>query len=377
MNNYNDDQEQRSIVADKTKEIAKKQIKKGAKKLLKKGAKVAAKALKSAVVAAIKALITFLAGIGLPFILIGLAILFGVIIIYLATTLIFSMGDEEFLGDSYELKAYIQEKVHGSIDYDRKEQREYMLPVDLVLSIMQIYESEERKASSKDAVDVIVDALVPQFEYETVEAYTESYTTTCDAGGCSDSSIVKETYKYELLKEVIAWNGTGTFTNEGELGSWVSSPTTSTTYESTNKDGSVTTETVTSTHHSRAYQISTTSNWEENYNHFESVLMAKPFNFKKDDLLMVEALYQLTGGQMNYSGMASGDYGEGSWDGSVNVVPGAGVPAEYMKYYLAAEARFKVSWSYLAAFHWVETKFSTHKPMISSVGAEGHMQVRP
>ncbi|MFD6903493.1 lysozyme family protein, partial [Streptomyces diastaticus] len=59
------------------------------------------------------------------------------------------------------------------------------------------------------------------------------------------------------------------------------------------------------------------------------------------------------------------------------VTPGAGIPPEYMQYYLAAEKIYKVDWYYLAAFHSVETQFSTHPTMISSVGAEGHLQVRP
>lgn len=377
MNNYNnEDKENRNIVVDQAKEIAKKQVKKGAKKLLKKGGKIALKAAKKAALGAIKALVSFLSGISLPFIAIALLVIGAIIIIYLATTLIFSMGDEEFLGDAYELKAYIEEKVHSSIDYSKKEQREYMLPVNLVLAIMQIYESEERKASSKDAIDVIVNALVPQFDYEDVEAYTESYTTTCDSTGCTNSSISKQTYRYQLLKEVIAWNGTATYSNEGKLGPWVSMPSTSTTVTTTDKDGNKTSETITTTRYSRAYQIESSKNWEENYSYFESILMAKPFNYKKDDLIMVESLYQLTGGEMNYSTIGSNGsmVGDGYWDGDINVIPGAGVPAEYMQYYLAAQAKFKVDWYFLAAFHWVETKFSTHKPMISSVGAEGHLQ---
>ncbi|MFD6796829.1 hypothetical protein ACFWGY_26280, partial [Prauserella salsuginis] len=53
------------------------------------------------------------------------------------------------------------------------------------------------------------------------------------------------------------------------------------------------------------------------------------------------------------------------------------VPQEYMKFYKAAEAKYKVGWNYLAAIHWVETKFSTIDIMVSSVGAIGHTQVRP
>jgi hypothetical protein len=53
------------------------------------------------------------------------------------------------------------------------------------------------------------------------------------------------------------------------------------------------------------------------------------------------------------------------------------IPPENMAIYKAAEKKYKVKWNYLAAVHWVETKFSTIKVMESSVGAIGHTQVRP
>ncbi|WP_322112087.1 lysozyme family protein [Brevibacillus ruminantium] len=45
--------------------------------------------------------------------------------------------------------------------------------------------------------------------------------------------------------------------------------------------------------------------------------------------------------------------------------------------YKAAEARYGVPWNLLAAHHRVETVFSTLQPIISSIGAEGHMQFMP
>lgn len=53
------------------------------------------------------------------------------------------------------------------------------------------------------------------------------------------------------------------------------------------------------------------------------------------------------------------------------------VPSEFIPIYKAAEMEYGVPWYLLAAHHRVETIFSTMEPMISPVGAEGHMQFMP
>lgn len=53
------------------------------------------------------------------------------------------------------------------------------------------------------------------------------------------------------------------------------------------------------------------------------------------------------------------------------------IPAEFMPIYKAAELEYGVPWYLLAAHHRVETIFSTMDPMVSPVGAEGHMQFMP
>ncbi|EFV74623.1 NlpC/P60 family protein [Cytobacillus sp. FSL W8-0315] len=53
------------------------------------------------------------------------------------------------------------------------------------------------------------------------------------------------------------------------------------------------------------------------------------------------------------------------------------VPPEYMKYYLHAEKEYGIPWYYLASIHGIETEFSKHPTMISSVGAVGHLQFMP
>ncbi|HBZ09561.1 MAG TPA: hypothetical protein DEO65_06735 [Bacillus bacterium] len=57
--------------------------------------------------------------------------------------------------------------------------------------------------------------------------------------------------------------------------------------------------------------------------------------------------------------------------------PNGEIPSEFMPIYKAAETEYGVPWYLLAAHHRVETIFSTMDPMISPVGAEGHMQFMP
>lgn len=53
------------------------------------------------------------------------------------------------------------------------------------------------------------------------------------------------------------------------------------------------------------------------------------------------------------------------------------IPAKYIPIYIAAEEKYHVPWTLLAAHHRIETRFSTMKTLISPVGAEGHMQFMP
>lgn len=53
------------------------------------------------------------------------------------------------------------------------------------------------------------------------------------------------------------------------------------------------------------------------------------------------------------------------------------VPTEYIDIYKEAEEKYGVPWTLLAAHHRIETRFSTMDPLLSPVGAEGHMQFMP
>lgn len=97
-------------------------------------------------------------------------------------------------------------------------------------------------------------------------------------------------------------------------------------------------------------------------------------------ILFVGALFVLMIMVMMFSSSDSseGNYGGGGWgSGIISQLGESEIPAEYIPIYQAAAQKYGVPWNLLAAVHRIETRFSTLDPMISSVGAEGHMQFMP
>lgn len=114
------------------------------------------------------------------------------------------------------------------------------------------------------------------------------------------------------------------------------------------------------------------------YSTLDSILNS--YSLGLNDKKLIEANYLFMGGTIAYTewlqSMGSGlIVGGGFFDG--NIIPGAGVPPQFMPFYRTAEKKYGVDWYVLAAIHFVETGFSTHPTMISSVGAVGHLQFMP
>lgn len=348
----------------------------------KKAAKQAAKILIKGSVKVLKAVLSFLLKLVSPYILISIGIVILTIVLFAGVTMLFSGGSDDQLGEvGAEIKAYAEKKVQASVDASKPEQLAYAVPVDLVYAILQLYNGESRTEKEiHEAIDIVVDKLKPQFEYSQVTEKTETETTTCDRNGCSTSeSSGKREVTY--LSHVEAWNGTLDVEMQGAWGDWVTT-TNSYTTTYTDKEGNEQNDTVSVSTKTRQYTYNSSESWVEDYTAYERILKGDPFNYSQQDLIFIEQLYKITGGEINYSLIQLGiDDGSGldnnyNFDGA-NVIPGAGVPAEYMKYYLAGEKAYKIDWFLLAAVHYTETKWSTHEPMISYAGAEGHMQVRP
>lgn len=55
----------------------------------------------------------------------------------------------------------------------------------------------------------------------------------------------------------------------------------------------------------------------------------------------------------------------------------AKIPEQYVPIYMAAAKEYDIPWTLLAAHHRVETRFSQMEPLVSPLGAEGHMQFMP
>jgi len=53
------------------------------------------------------------------------------------------------------------------------------------------------------------------------------------------------------------------------------------------------------------------------------------------------------------------------------------IPEEYISVYMEAAEAYEIPWTLLAAHHRIETRFSSMDPLLSPVGAEGHMQFMP
>jgi len=73
----------------------------------------------------------------------------------------------------------------------------------------------------------------------------------------------------------------------------------------------------------------------------------------------------------------SSDKGGGVTAGKPSELAMNQIPEKYMPVYQKAAKKYGVPWNLLAAVHKVETNFSNHPTMVSSVGAEGHMQFMP
>ncbi|MFI9225264.1 NlpC/P60 family protein [Peribacillus frigoritolerans] len=69
--------------------------------------------------------------------------------------------------------------------------------------------------------------------------------------------------------------------------------------------------------------------------------------------------------------------GLGYYGGEISELGANEIPSQFIPIYKAAEEKYGVPWNLLAAHHRVETRFSSISPMLSPVGAAGHMQFMP
>ncbi|SFA52759.1 Transglycosylase SLT domain-containing protein [Parageobacillus thermantarcticus] len=346
------------------------------RKLFKKGALAVAKALMRMTIVLTKMLITFLVGIFGPSLLLFIGVIFLVIIIFMSVQLFYSEGvGLDKVGK--ELRDYIILQSNQSVDLNDPLQRPYKVPPELIIAVMQIEYNYDR-TPDKEFIKRIAELLKPTFEYDQYNEYTESYTETCSKDGCTRSPITRTDHYVSKLTHIEAWNTQANYTYKKRLGSFEKTGCSSRDI-SDPKTGEVI-DTITTCKYTRkmTYVLESSVNTED-YSMLDSVLNSLGYGL--NDKKMVEALYLLSGGKINYinwlqtTGGLGGIGGFAGFDGTI--IPGDNIPAQFMKFYIDAEKKYGVDWYVLAAIHYVETGFSTHKTMVSSVGAIGPMQFLP
>ncbi|MDO6657378.1 peptidoglycan DD-metalloendopeptidase family protein [Anaerobacillus sp. 1_MG-2023] len=397
------------IAKDKIKNAAAKKGRKLAKKIAKKGAKLALKVVKHAVAALVKLLISLLGGVSLPVIGIMIGVFVVIVVAFMVSSLMFGTGTG-LEGDELDLHEYIVEQSEGTVDMDDPLQRPYRVPEELIAAVIQLDTVKQKDEDEiKELIRKMADELAPEFMYDDFNEWTETKTKVCEDGDCGSWSKVKRKDKWVTkLTSVDYWNGSSTFTHTKKTTDWKSKTkvtyrtdtwTETEEYEVTEsfpyvtyengirvvryrdrvvtktreveKSKQVKIETTTKTRHQK---FDTTENTTEDYSTFDAILNSNGFTL--NDKRLVEINYLFADGQMAYidwlSGMGSGFGNYTGFDGTI--IPGNGVPPQYMPYYLESEKKYGVDWFVLAAIHFVETGFSTHETMTSSVGAEGDLQ---
>ncbi|MEN0651337.1 peptidoglycan DD-metalloendopeptidase family protein [Caldifermentibacillus hisashii] len=375
------------------------QVRKRKKKLLKKGAKGAKKLIKAAMkrfTAALAKVLTWIVGwIGLPTILMGFFIIISVIVISMVLTFFFSTG-EGLNEDEKEIYNYIVQKANSTVDMESDWERPYRVPVELIAATIQLDAFTE--SDIKGVIDKMTSKLAPTFHYGSYNEWEENQVLVYEDGKLiSEGSVVRTDHWVSKLDHVEYWSGYTDFIYEPEVTPWTSKEVITYReekyYEKTietyteqdvekqrevlvEKTKKIEVKTVTKT---RRQFFHSRSNATNDYSYLDNVLNSYNLGFK--DKQLIEVNYLFTGKTMNYTDwlQASGFVGMGggyiSFDGTI--IPGAGVPAQFMEYYRGAEKQYGVPWYVLAALHFVETGFSTHSTMISSVGAIGPMQFMP
>lgn len=365
-NQQQNEQQNPSLGKAIAKKAGQKATKKVASKLIKKLGKKALLVAGKAVLAALKALAAAALSISLPVLGVIFGVLLVLLLIYIVVMLIFTYDGDSLTGKDAEMREYIIQTAANTIDADHpieSQYPEYAVPYELIVAALQILDSEKNEGYNKGDVDDVAELLAPEFHYKTVELEKETKRKKCKKdGGCSWKTSTSY-FDVEVIDYVETWDSYIEFDYEVKWGSW---------------------EKISSKKKVREqYTISNVESTELNYTKFEEAMEIDPLKYNTNDKYMVEVLYAVTGKPITYrewkegSAGFGGGFGGGFGNFNGTLLPGSTIPSEYFPIYVAAANKYNVFWSYVAAIHYVETKFSTIDPMISWVGAEGHTQQMP
>lgn len=370
-----------------TKKGASNVAKRGGKQVAAKAARMAAAAGKKFVVKGIalisKALLALVGYVGIPAILIGLAVVILIVILMTLSTMVLGTGNsiDEMGEDAVALRTHIVQLSENSVDMSKPEQIQFRVPEELLAAVVQL-ESMSNKGGNTGSLedisallDELASKLKPKFTYSSFTEWTESSSKTCvnseevtapdgtKTTNCTRyewSAPVRSSTPVERITAVEAWNGSGVYEYEEEETDWVTNGDTRT--------------------RSMSYVLKEQT-FEHNFSKLDAILNER--GYKLEDKRWFEFFFEsATNQQMHYiTWLETGSVPAGAYGGYFgfdgDIIPGNGVPPQYMAYYRAAEAKYGVPWHTLAAIHFVETTFSTHPSMTSHVGAIGHVQFMP
>ncbi|WP_368502736.1 peptidoglycan DD-metalloendopeptidase family protein (plasmid) [Alkalihalophilus sp. As8PL] len=405
--------------------------KKAKREAIKRGIKVAAQLLRKAIVsvfmAIMKKVLIVASIIGAKALIIFIAVLLFAVMVMLIFSALF--GSSDGVGDEGEIglfNEYITDLSNATVDSAKAEQQMYRVPEALISATYQIafwhYDEEGKfdpppvpdtndlpkapRSLSKDfpdETDMLRDftaLLQPIFTYGTFTDVRETQEIICEDGVCSPGPVEKENFEVERLVSVSSWNGFGSMDHEVQTSDWFEESTThiETRYrtetrmvtkhnprtgiayeveESYKVPYDVTVETINKERYNS--HVKTGEDFRHDFRVLDSALTT--MGYEKYDKELTEGLYEFTANQpLYYVAWLEGDLSNsitGMLNYRGNVIPGSGIPTEFMPHYLEAQAKYNIPWSVLASIHYEETKFSTHPTMISYVGAVGHMQFMP
>jgi hypothetical protein len=358
----------------------KRQGKKLAKKLALKGAQLAKAAASKLIMILMKVLTWLVGAVGLPAIGIGLLII--VVAVVISISWAFLMGKGEGLsGVDKETYEYIVAQSNQTVDMGSEIEKPYRVPVELIAATIQL-DIFQNKNNHKDIIKKMAKSLAPTFDYGQFNEWKETYNRVCEENDCTTDEITRTPKLVNKLELVEAWDGTTSYTYTAKVTNWSSATSYSTkTIQVPKKDGTgyedkVITVSYTTYTRNRYYEVD--KNFTSDYATFDAILNS--YGLGLQDKRLVEINYSFMDKEIAYTEWLNlvgygGDLGFIGFDGTI--IPGGGVPAQFMPYYMEAEKKYNVHWYVLAALHFVETGFSTHPTMISSAGAIGHMQFLP
>ncbi|MBU8908095.1 transglycosylase SLT domain-containing protein [Desertibacillus haloalkaliphilus] len=362
-----ENQDQKSEARKAAEHHAKQLAQKKGRSLLKKGIKVGVKAIAKAtatlVAALTKLLVSTLALVGLPTLIIVIGIVILLILLMLISSMLFGTGTD-LEGEDQELYEYMVDQLNSTVDLNKTEQVRYRIPEELVASTIQVDALTDLGNDPRGLIQELSKELAPEFTYRKYNEYTESQTRRCrtrtnDDGStrrsCSWSSTTRTDNYVDKLVHVNSWNGTSDIEYTGRVSDW-------------KRNGNKRTR-------KKTYSISKYDR-KEDFTKFDNILNARGYEYNDKSLLegFYEDTVNMNGGSkrlgyIDWLDQQTGWFDGGYWDTST------GGYCEFKPIIDQASDEHGVEPELIAGIIQKESTFNPNA--ISHVGAMGLMQLMP